>query len=193
MARYQALVDKLSRRQQRVGAAAGVVLLHLTLLYILIIGLRVATSSPAHPLEVAVGGMLGVETSTQHTPVLVTPDTPVVPPPVVEIADAITSDATISAGSPDVTMPAQAIAEAHSFPSLPEGLKSKGQMIVRLVISITDDGTIDNATIEGSSGVSTLDRLAVDWVKMHWRYRPALQYGRTVAALTTAIVVFSTT
>ncbi len=87
-------------------------------------------------------------------------------------------------GAPDVTEPAEAIAETHTFPAPPVGAKPSSPVTVRLLLSITADGFVSDASVIASSGSSTLDQLAVDWTKAHWRYRPARRDGMTIPVQT---------
>ena len=92
-------------------------------------------------------------------------------------------------GRPPISSPAEAIATEHAFPVLPVNV-IQVVLPVRLLLSITQSGMVDNAEILESSGLSEIDDAAVAWVKEHWRYTPATQNGEAIATTTTAIVRF---
>lgn len=157
----------------------------------LAIGLRVTGAMPALESEVTIGGPFGSTTDAPKPPPFAIPDIPAVTPPIIEISDAITTDAVASTtGSPNVTVPAQAIAEAHVFPLLPKTIRAAGTPLVRLLVFVNESGSVSDAKVQASSGIATLDQLAIDWVKTHWRYRPALRGGIPYAVETTAVVAF---
>ena len=63
--------------------------------------------------------------------------------------------------------------------------------IVVLNITIGTDGSVQNVSISKSSGDDGLDEEALDWVRTHWRYRPATRDGQPVVAQSEAQVVFN--
>lgn len=89
------------------------------------------------------------------------------------------------------TRPAEVIPTRHGFPDLPDGISAKGPVGVELLLTISKDGAVVDAAIVKSTGSDWLDAQAVDWVKTHWRYHPALLHKKAIAARTTAIVLFS--
>jgi protein TonB len=64
------------------------------------------------------------------------------------------------------------------------------QGTLRLHLAIGTDGTVEAARIEVSSGHQRLDNAAVEWVKAHWRYEPALQGVKPIPSTATAEVTF---
>jgi protein TonB len=147
----------------------------------------------ATPREVTIsliGGPTSLESIPPRPASLVAPTLLDLPPPVLEVNDSILiADAIAPSGSPNVTTPATAIAEQHTFPRMPLLSKEK-TATVRLLLSIATDGTVVDASVAESSRNAALDSLAIAWVKAHWRYRPALQNGEPIAVVTTAIMTF---
>jgi protein TonB len=88
--------------------------------------------------------------------------------------------------------PAEAIAGTHTQPPYPELAIRLGQEgTVQLKLSIGTDGAVTNATVESSSGSPNLDQAAIDWIKAHWRFHPAVEHGAPVAWTSEAAVVFN--
>ena len=84
-----------------------------------------------------------------------------------------------------------AIAATHTTPPYPaSSLRLGEQGTVRLALAIASDGRVMTATVERSSGSAALDQAAADWVRAHWRYRPAVKDGAAIAATTEADVRF---
>ena len=186
---FQARLDRLTVKQQRIVAASSAVFLQLLAVLLLAIGLRVSTAVPSAEVTLSMGGELGTSAPAPKPPLIV-PETPVITPPVIDIADTITSDETPTPGSPDVTMPAMAIAEAHALPALPDAMRNERVATVRLLIEVSEGGSISDAHVQSSCGNAALDQLAIEWVKAHWRYKPALRNGVPYGVETTAIVAF---
>jgi len=186
-------VDQLTPRSQRAVTIVGVAFVHFVLLVMF-----ASTFPPQREAYettiVLVGGPLPAKSEALRPPEMLVPNAVDVQPPDIALENqAITVQPVVQpAGSPDVTMPAEAIAEAHSFPPLPAKVPIQG-MSVRLLLSITPLGEIGDASVSQSSGISALDRIAVDWVKAHWRYRPALRNGEPISVTTMAIVGFVAT
>ena len=110
--------------------------------------------------------------TVQMTPHPVTPVAPVNPSPV----------------SSKVT----GVASTHTIPPYPEMERRMGhEGTVTLRISIDNTGNVTGAQVEQSSGSQVLDQAAVEWVKAHWKYKPAIQNGTAVAATSEAAVKFS--
>jgi periplasmic protein TonB len=87
--------------------------------------------------------------------------------------------------------PARALVASHTTPDYPpvsRRLGEQGSLLLRL--SITAQGTIGDAMVEKSSGFPRLDDAAVQWVKGHWRYQPALQGTKAVPSVMSAVVTF---
>jgi len=64
------------------------------------------------------------------------------------------------------------------------------QGTLRLRLAITADGGVSDAQIESSSGHPRLDDAAMQWVKAHWRYEPALEGAKRVPTTAQAVVTF---
>jgi protein TonB len=87
--------------------------------------------------------------------------------------------------------PAQAIAATHTIPEYPPVSRRLGEQgTLTLKITITEQGAVSDAKLESSSGFARLDEAAMEWVKAHWRYRPAMQRGKTVPSIVLAEVTF---
>jgi protein TonB len=92
---------------------------------------------------------------------------------------------------PIVVTPARAIMATHTIPDYPpvsRRLAEQGTLRLRLTIGI--DGTVEDARVEVSSGHERLDNAAVQWVKAHWRYEPAMQGPKAISSAATAEVTF---
>ncbi len=188
--RYRSVMNNLTPQQERYVAGSSVVVLHLLIFTVLIIGLHNRVATVSQEFEMTLGGPAG-EPSNSPKPPLVMPQLPKLPPPLVQSEMTLEGNTASPAGSPNTTTPAQAISAEHAFPPLPPELKSGGPKIVRLIVTITEEGVIADASVQASSGISALDDLAVAWVKSHWHYIPAMRDGRTIAVTTTAVVSFA--
>ncbi|MDP3583647.1 MAG: TonB family protein [Thiobacillus sp.] len=67
-----------------------------------------------------------------------------------------------------------------SYPALSKRLGEKGT--VRLNILVNPDGSVAQLELAESSGHPRLDRAAIDTVQSSWKFEPARQGGRPVAA-----------
>jgi protein TonB len=78
---------------------------------------------------------------------------------------------------------AAGIASTHTTPPYPLLARRLGEEgSLRLQLTISPQGIVTEAQVVRSSGYDDLDRAARDWVKAHWRYRPALRGGAAVAS-----------
>jgi protein TonB len=92
---------------------------------------------------------------------------------------------------PVVLTPARAIAATHAIPDYPFlSLRLREQGTLRLKITIDERGIVTQATVVNSSGFQRLDEAAVNWVKQHWRYTPAMQGTKAIVSTADAIVEF---
>jgi protein TonB len=92
---------------------------------------------------------------------------------------------------PVVFTPARAIAASHTTPEYPfisRRLREQGTL--RLKLTIDEKGSVTGAVVVNSSGFQRLDEAAVNWVKSHWRYTPAMQGNKPVSSMVDAIVEF---
>jgi protein TonB len=67
-----------------------------------------------------------------------------------------------------------------SYPALSKRLGEEGT--VRLNILVNPDGSVARLELERSSGHPRLDRSAMDTVQSSWKFEPARQGGKPVAA-----------
>jgi protein TonB len=92
---------------------------------------------------------------------------------------------------PIVVMPARAIMATHTIPDYPPVSRRLGEQgTLRLRLAISTDGAVEDARVEVSSGHQRLDNAAIEWVKTHWRYEPAMQGVRPIPSTATAEVTF---
>jgi protein TonB len=96
---------------------------------------------------------------------------------------------------PRVTItPAQAVLGTHTTPDYPILSRRLGEQgPVRLALTIGDDGMVKAATVKQSSGFHRLDEAAVDWVRRHWRYRPAMRGVMPVESMIEVVLQFRLT
>jgi TonB family protein len=185
-------MDRLTRRQQRLVAAAGAISAQLFLVLMLVIGSKAAFVRAPDVAEVTISGPWG-SPDAKPKPFEVQPELPNLAPPELQIADDVEAGADPTPGLPNVSRPAEAIAAAHLFPSAPAAFRSGGPHSVTLLLSVSDGGAVSAAAVQTSSGIAALDGMALDWVKKRWRYLPALRNGVPVSVTTTAIVTFINT
>jgi protein TonB len=94
--------------------------------------------------------------------------------------------------APIASTPVQSVGSTHTIPPYPplaRRLNHEGVVLLKITISVT--GAVSDVRIMQSSGHDELDKAAQDWVKSHWRYRPATQGGHPVASTTEARVRFN--
>jgi protein TonB len=92
---------------------------------------------------------------------------------------------------PVILTPARAIPATHTIPDYPPISRRLGEQgTLRLRLAIGPDGAVEDARVEASSGHSRLDDAAVQWVKTHWRYEPAMQGSKPVPSTASAEVTF---
>lgn len=120
----------------------------------------------------------------------ITPDVLPVAPPASEPEQQSSIERPIP--PPVIVTPARAIMSTHTIPDYPpvsRRLAEQGTLRLRLAIGV--NGVVEDAQVEASSGYKRLDEAAVQWVKAHWRYEPAMQGARPVASTATAQVIFA--
>jgi protein TonB len=92
---------------------------------------------------------------------------------------------------PVVFTPARGIASTHTIPEYPAlSRRLREQGTLRLRITIDERGIVTAATVVNSSGFQRLDEAALNWVKSHWRYTPAMQGTKAVPSMADAIMEF---
>ena len=79
----------------------------------------------------------------------------------------------------------------NEMPELPHTLGAVGALVLRLRILVLPDGSVGDAQIARSTGVSEIDRIAMETVRNSWRYLPAAINGKPIEAWTTVIVRFA--
>ncbi len=176
---------------QRSAVVGLVALVHVALIGALMLGVLPATPKIQKETElVLAGGPVGIRRAPPDLSGLVQP-LEVGPPPIEIVAAALVESAAPPQGSPNVTRPAMAVADAHVFPQLPADLASHVRATVRLLLMLRSDGTVARAELSSTSGIAVLDQLAIQWVERHWRYLPALENGLAIPSATIAVVSFS--
>jgi len=71
----------------------------------------------------------------------------------------------------------------NSQPHYPDRFQVAGQsraIIVLAKVLVLEDGTVGDAIVSGSCGISELDAVAIAFVKQYWRFLPALWRGKPV-------------
>lgn len=180
-------------RRSLTWVAVGAV--HVVLLVLVLFGFTRPPAPPAaHDLQLTIIGGPRVLRSEPIQPTLATPpQVPLVVPPEIEVDDTPSTAITVAAapGGPGVTVPAEAIGETHTAPTLSADLTDIARKsTLRLRLRVAEDGSIKDASVDASTGSAQLDRIALAWVRAHWRYRPALRDGTPIAVTTTALVRF---
>ncbi len=94
--------------------------------------------------------------------------------------------------APIANTPVESVGSTHTIPPYPplaRRLNHEGSVLLK--ISIAASGAVTDVQVVKSSGYHELDEAARDWVKSHWRYRPATRAGHPVASTTQARVRFN--
>lgn len=68
--------------------------------------------------------------------------------------------------------------------------RKREQGVVRLRVLVSDDGDAEQVLLDRSSGHAALDAAALDTVRKRWRFAPAKQGDRTVAAWVLVPIAF---
>ncbi len=198
--RGTSIYKPVKTRTERVASVAIVAALHVAAIAALVIGLNVKFAK-----------FIPVDTVTQVLPPdrpkpadpppprvhFDTPSKPTAPEPVIDVDKARPSPIHVTsigpANGPFVrTTRVAAITDTHSkppYPPLSRRLGHEGMVLLKLTISPL--GIITAVDIERSSGYADLDRTAAQWVRTHWRYRPATVAGHPVTSTAEASVRFS--
>jgi protein TonB len=86
---------------------------------------------------------------------------------------------------------ATGIAGTHNTPPYPPlALRLGEEGSLRLRLTISPQGIVTEAQIVRTSGYDDLDRAARNWIMAHWRYRPAMRGGASVASTSDVEVRF---
>jgi protein TonB len=206
MQRPQHMTDTASRYSpERIGGIAFVAVLHIALIWALMQGLaqRIALALP-HELTAVV---VPVQQQQQLPPPpaqLQKPTLPTIQPPDIQVQQQQAAPAITVVTTPQPVAPAapvnpspvssavSGVTSTHTIPPYPEMERRMGhEGTVTLRIQIDTSGNVTDAQVEQSSGSQALDQAAVEWVKSHWKYKPAIQNGTAVAATSEAAVKFS--
>jgi periplasmic protein TonB len=108
------------------------------------------------------------------------PPQPVTPPAPPPPAPAVPDTEAIGIASTHTTPP---------YPPVAHRLGKEGTVMLR--ISISANGDVTDASVASSSGNDELDQAAIEWVKSHWRYKPAIHSGQPVASTANVAVKFT--
>ncbi len=90
-----------------------------------------------------------------------------------------------------VLSPARTIPGTHKrpeYPALSRRLGEEGS--VRLALTIAEDGMVIDAVVVKSSGFARLDAAAIEWIKGHWRYTPAMRGRMPIKATAETTLTF---
>ena len=142
---------------------------------------------PAQIFEPPVVATVPPEVVLTYTPPI--PPTTISLPPPVPVPNVPRA---VEPPTPPVTFtPARAIAASHTIPEYPfVSRRLREQGTLRLKLTVDEKGAVTQAVVVNSSGFQRLDEAAVTWVKLHWRYAPAMQGTRPVSSTADAIVEF---
>jgi TonB family protein len=119
------------------------------------------------------------------------PAAPVVTSPQIDIANGDEADsAPVDHTSVATTMPPRPDPGApNPLPALPPGMPG-ASVVVLVRAQVLEDGHIGDATLAGSCGMPTLDAVALDFIKAHWRFLPATAGGQAVKDWISGDVMF---
>jgi len=192
----------IAATRSRQGRAIGLslaILLNVAFVTALVIGLRVTNVikdlGPIHfiPIKSVIGHPPPPPGPIK--PIELTGPKPVQPIVVIEGEGngehAITNGPSLGDDQQIASTPAAGIAETHTRPPYPPVALRLGETgSVRLHITISPEGRVTAVSVVRSSGSGELDLAASEWVKAHWRYRPATRGGAAVESSAEAEVLF---
>ncbi len=187
------------RMQRRAAGLLAAGLLQVALIYALIVGLDIKVAPFVDPI---IHGRVIVDTTKHPTPPPPRPTTyeptrvTVVKPTVEWTEDtggtstALTPTSGSVTGGP-VALAAQGIMSTHTKPPYPRlSLMLGEQGVVVLHLTISAQGTVQDAVVVRSSGYQNLDLEARAWVIQQWRYRSATVGGQPVASTANVVIKF---
>lgn len=130
---------------------------------------------------------------TLPEPTLERPNSDVVPAPEIAMEElptpgAITAVSTIVMSR--VIPPRPDPAHPNTAPELPVGVVKPGRVSALVMVFVNANGAITDARVTTSTGDSSLDKIALAFVKAQWRFLPASFSNRPVAQWTTVLVPF---
>jgi protein TonB len=215
MVREQAGAFRLGRKRanslphERLIGLIAALMIEGAAVYALLMALGVVSMPPGlAPLQFY---QIPPETKPTETPVAIPPDieVPKIPVPVPpEITVTIPEDVVrnpitespppqpvqpkIASVEPPITFSAaRALLATHTTPEYPSVSRRLGEQgTLRLKLTINAQGGVSDAMVVNSSGHPRLDEAAVDWVKAHWRYQPAMRGTTAVSSTADAVVTF---
>jgi protein TonB len=193
----------------RIVGLALVVALHVGFVYALISGLamRAVMQLPGELIAQVAVPPPPTPQPPPLVPNLAQPSVPTVVAPLIRIEEsqAGAHAITVYVGPPTpayseptsaapASTPAVAIEKTHTIPPYPLSARRLAEQgTVRLSLTVSPDGSVSDASVIVSSGTSMLDDAAIEWVKRHWRYKPATKNGHVVATTVRANVIFNLT
>jgi len=187
-------------RAERAATVAIVAAIHAGAITALILGLNVTfekTAIPDFVTDILPQKPPAPADPPKPLPVTMTaPEFPQAPEPRIDIKnDNAHTITTSDAGPIKPVILATRVAglmDTHSTPPYPPMARRLGhEGVVLLKLTISPLGIITAVDIENSSGYAELDRSAAEWVKTHWRYRPATVEGHPITSTAEASVRFS--
>lgn len=132
------------------------------------------------PAPVPVEPVIEFTLPSEPTAAITVPPAPVVVQPPVAIAV-----------PPPVLTPARSIPETHTRPEYPVLSRRLGEEgSVRLSLTIAEDGMVIDAVVVKSTGFARLDAAAIEWIKGHWRYTPAMRGNMPIKTTTETMLTF---
>jgi protein TonB len=192
---HDILAAKPAMSRQRAIGLGLVAALHVLFVWALVTGLATKIVA-AVPQELKAEVIAPTKQETPQAPpppTLVVPKNAVTPPEIqVQTTQTQAIQTPMVAAIPSQSTRANGITSTHSTPPYPPEAKEKShQGTVLLHIMIAANGEVTNASVSKSSGFPELDQEAVSWVTAHWKYKPAVQNGASVASASDAQVVFN--
>lgn len=202
--RHEILEARSEMSRVRIAGIVFVALLHVVLIYAIASGLamKFVKALPAELNAQVIQPQQEEHQPPPPKPALQLPNLPAIPPPQINVQQQQTQSPPITvqtttapagpANNSPVATQAKGITSTHSIPPYPETSRRLGkQGTVVLKVMIDADGSVTDAQVEQSSGVQDLDTAAVEWVKSHWKYKPATgTSGQPIASVSEAAVKF---
>lgn len=162
---------------QRVGSIAAVAGLHLIVLLILFRGFAESKwKPPGIAATLIILPLAHVPLTEPHVPKFVVPQQDTITVPQIDVAVDDKPVQPMASGTSLLLLPPRPDPTHFNVsPSLPQQFKAlASKALVELRVMVEPDGAISDAEVTQSTGNGNLDALAVDYVKEHWRFRPAL-------------------
>lgn len=122
---------------------------------------------------------------------LLSPDVMLAPVPDIAIAQDTRSSSISVTSMSQVLAPRPDPQHVNASPGLPAAFAKLGSNVSLILrIFVQPNGSVSEVEISQSSGDGRLDQFAIDYVKTHWRFLPALVGGAAIADWTTVLVPF---